>query len=234
MDEKKKIGQKIWEFFLKNYSYSQIAKELGISKSVVSNIINYSLPSSDWCNENIKELKKENDTVKEKLTNLEKKCKEKTESLKEEKRKLKLKSILLILTGLIEFIIILFLIFIYFKTKNNENISLKIQPTTQIQAKTTTPITPKVTYKTQYYCENETPINTNVPYYVYKNNNFIPIYKIKDWNGVDVTFKIDETKKMMGIVKFKDKTFYELKKGKYLLPSKNEINCYSKKIKVEE
>ena len=230
MDEKKKIGQKIWELFLKNYSYGEIAKELGISKSVVSNIINYSLPSSDWCNENIKELKKENDTIKEKLTNY----KENTEILKKEKSKLKLKSILLILTGLIEFVIILFLIFIYFKTKNNKNISLKTQLTTQIQAKTTTPITPKVTYKTQYYCENETPINTNVAYYVYKNNNFIPIYKIKDWNGVSVTFKIDETKKMMGIVKFKDKTFYELEKGKYLLPSKNEINCYSKKIKVEE
>ena len=230
MDKKKKIGQKIWEFFLKNYTYREIAKELEISKSVVSNIINYSLPSSDWCNENIKELKKENDTIKEKLTNY----KENTEILKKEKRKLKLKFILLILTGLIEFVIILFLIFIYFKTKNNENISLKTQLTTQIQAKTTTPITPKVTYKTQYYCENETPINTNVAYYVYKSNNFIPIYKIKDWNGVGVTFKIDETKKMMGIVKFKDKTFYELEKGKYLLPSKNEINCYSKKIKVEE
>ena len=40
MDEKKEIGKKIWELFSENYSYSQIAKELGISKSVVSNIIN--------------------------------------------------------------------------------------------------------------------------------------------------------------------------------------------------
>ena len=89
MDEKKKIGQKIWDLFSENYSYGEIAKELGISKSVVSNVINYSLPSNTWCNENIQELKKENDTIKEKLTNY----KENTEILKKEKRKLKLKLI---------------------------------------------------------------------------------------------------------------------------------------------
>ena len=67
MDKKKKIGQKIWELFSENYSYSQIAKELGISKSVVSNIINYSLPPRDWCHENIKELKNKTQKEKEKL-----------------------------------------------------------------------------------------------------------------------------------------------------------------------
>jgi len=57
MDDKKEIGKKIWELFSKNYTYGQIAKKLGISKSVVSNVINYSLPSKEWCNKNIKELK---------------------------------------------------------------------------------------------------------------------------------------------------------------------------------
>ena len=66
MDEKKKIGQKIWDLFSKNYTYSQIAKELNISKSVVSNVINYTLPSATWCNENIKELKKRYINEKEK------------------------------------------------------------------------------------------------------------------------------------------------------------------------
>ena len=57
MQDKKQIGQKIWDLFLKNYSYSKIAKELGVTKSVVSNVINYTLPSATWCNENVKELK---------------------------------------------------------------------------------------------------------------------------------------------------------------------------------
>ena len=65
MDEKKQIGQKIWELFSKNYSYSKIAKELGVSKSVVSNVINYTLPSQSWCNENIKGLKEQYTKEKE-------------------------------------------------------------------------------------------------------------------------------------------------------------------------
>jgi len=57
MDDKKEIGKKIWELFSKNYTYSQIAKKLNISKSVVSNVINYSLPAKDWIQEDIKKLK---------------------------------------------------------------------------------------------------------------------------------------------------------------------------------
>ena len=59
MQDKKQIGQKIWDLFLKNYSYSQIAKELRITKSVVSNIINYTLPPRDWCDKNLQNLKKQ-------------------------------------------------------------------------------------------------------------------------------------------------------------------------------
>ena len=59
MQDKKQIGKKIWELFSKNYSYGEIAKELGISKSVVSNVINYSLPSEDWIQEDIKKIKEE-------------------------------------------------------------------------------------------------------------------------------------------------------------------------------
>jgi len=58
MDNKKQTGKKIWKLFLKNYSYGEIAKELGVNKSVVSNVINYSLPGKEWCDEDIKELKK--------------------------------------------------------------------------------------------------------------------------------------------------------------------------------
>ena len=59
MDEKKEIGRKIWELFVKGYSYSRIANELRINKSVVSNIINYSLPPKDWCVENVKKMKEQ-------------------------------------------------------------------------------------------------------------------------------------------------------------------------------
>ena len=57
MDEKKQISLKIWDLFLKKYSYSQIAKELGISKSVVSNVINYCQPPNEnVIQEDIKKL----------------------------------------------------------------------------------------------------------------------------------------------------------------------------------
>ena len=76
MQDKKQIGQKIWDLFLKNYSYSKIAKELGVTKSVVSNVINYTLPSATWCNENVKELKekhqKEIELLKKKYEKKEK------------------------------------------------------------------------------------------------------------------------------------------------------------------
>ena len=88
MQDKKQIGRKIWELFSKNYTYSQIAKELGISKSVVSNVINYSLPANSWCDKNIKELKEkcEQDKAKLKINcqNKLKKCKEKSEKQKKE------------------------------------------------------------------------------------------------------------------------------------------------------
>ena len=65
MQNKKEIGRKIWELFSENYSYSQIAKELEVSKSVVSNVINYTLPPRDWCDKNIKKLKEQYTKEKE-------------------------------------------------------------------------------------------------------------------------------------------------------------------------
>jgi len=78
MEDKREIGKKIWKLFSKNYNYSQIAKELGISKSVVSNVINYCSPPSEETEQNIKELKEtyskivkqiqlKNDEIQEKL-----------------------------------------------------------------------------------------------------------------------------------------------------------------------
>ena len=110
---------------------------------------------------------------------------------------------------------------------------LLIVPTINKTQPKTNKTNPKAVYKTEYFCKNETPINTNVVYYVYKNNKLIPVYNLNNWNGIGVTFKINETKTMLGIVKNKDKTFYELKKGKYILPSKDEINCYSKKVEIK-
>ena len=79
MDKKKEIGKKIWDLFSENYSYGEIAKELGISKSVVSNVINYSLPSDAWCKKNIKGLKEQHE---QELEDLENDCvKEKEESI---------------------------------------------------------------------------------------------------------------------------------------------------------
>jgi len=57
MQDKREIGKKIWELFSKNYTYSEIAKELGVSKSVVSNVINYCSPPPEQTGQNIKELK---------------------------------------------------------------------------------------------------------------------------------------------------------------------------------
>ncbi len=65
MQDKKELGKKIWDLFSKNYTYSQIAKELNISKSVVSNVINYTLPPYKWCNENIKKIKEQYTKEKE-------------------------------------------------------------------------------------------------------------------------------------------------------------------------
>lgn len=84
MDEKKKIGQKIWKLFSENYSYSQIAKELEISKSVVSNVINYSLPSDAWCKKNIKGLKEE---YEQEIEELENNYIEEEEELKKQSKK---------------------------------------------------------------------------------------------------------------------------------------------------
>jgi len=77
MDEKKQIGLKIWELFLKNYTYKEIGKELGISKSVVSNVINYCLPpNSETIQKDIKSFKKE---MEEELIKCKKNCEKKIE-----------------------------------------------------------------------------------------------------------------------------------------------------------
>jgi len=124
MQDKKQIGKKIWELFSKNYTYSQIAKELGVSKSVVSNVINYSLPAKDWIQEDIKKLKTkcEDDkqyirkTYKNKLKECEKNWEEEVNELEEE-HKIELKEIGLglsivngAITGMIS-IVILFIVY---------------------------------------------------------------------------------------------------------------------------
>ena len=67
MDDKREIGKKIWELFSKNYTYSEIAKELGVSKSVVSNVINYCSPPKEQTEQNIKELKETYQRVVEQI-----------------------------------------------------------------------------------------------------------------------------------------------------------------------
>ena len=133
---------------------------------------------------------------------------------------------------MIEFVIILFLIFIYFKTKNNKNISPKKQPITQVKAKTIIHPKPikKPIYITEYFCKNETPLKAQAVFYVKLNDKFIPIYKIKDWNGKGILFKPYEVKKAINVVNFDNKKYYEISKGKYLTNTKNSIiKCYSKK-----
>jgi len=82
MQDKKQIGKKIWELFSKDYTYNQIAKELGVSKSVVSNVINYSLPDKEWCDENIKELKEKNQKELLKFKNIQQNLQKKIKILK--------------------------------------------------------------------------------------------------------------------------------------------------------
>jgi len=67
MQDKREIGKKIWELFSKNYTYSEIARELGVSKSVVSNVINYCSPQKEETEQNIKELKKTYQRVVEQI-----------------------------------------------------------------------------------------------------------------------------------------------------------------------
>jgi len=67
LENKKEIGRNIWELFFQNKSYGEIAKELGISKSVVSNIINYSLPASNWVKDNIVFYIQKENKLKEEL-----------------------------------------------------------------------------------------------------------------------------------------------------------------------
>jgi len=84
MLDKKEIGRKIWELFSKNHTYSQIAQELNISKSVVSNVINYSLPAHTWIWEDLKELKQKHEQeLQEKETQI-KKLKKQLKEKKEE------------------------------------------------------------------------------------------------------------------------------------------------------
>jgi predicted transcriptional regulator len=90
MDNKKEIGRKIWDLFLKKYSYGEIAKELNINKSVVSNIINYSMPPNDWCNEKIEEIRKTEEELKKQLNKKNEKIKELEEETEEQNEIIKL------------------------------------------------------------------------------------------------------------------------------------------------
>jgi len=70
LENKKEIGRNIWELFFQNKSYAEIAKELGINKSVVSNIINYSLPASNWVKDNIVFYIQKENKLKEELNQM--------------------------------------------------------------------------------------------------------------------------------------------------------------------
>jgi predicted transcriptional regulator len=54
LSKKQKVGKRIWELFALGWSYNKIANNLKISKSVVSNVLNYSLPADMWYQEDIK------------------------------------------------------------------------------------------------------------------------------------------------------------------------------------
>ena len=90
MNEKKQIGLKIWELFLKKYSYGEIAKELGISKSVVSNVINYCQPPNENnIQEDIKRLKQEQE---QELIKCKETCEKEINNYKQEINQLKNKN----------------------------------------------------------------------------------------------------------------------------------------------
>jgi len=117
MNDKREIGKKIWELFSKNYTYGQIAKELGVSKSVVSNVINYSLPSKDWTQKNIKKIKEE----------CEKNCEEEVNELEEELQKEVLETkISSIITSVFTTIIIFGTTIKLFQNFNNFNMTIKM------------------------------------------------------------------------------------------------------------
>ena len=86
MDEKKQIGVKIWELFLKKHSYKEIAKELGISKSVVSNVINYCLPPNN------ETIQKDIKSFKEELIKCKKTCEKDINNYKEKIQQFKNKN----------------------------------------------------------------------------------------------------------------------------------------------
>ena len=77
MDDKREVGKKIWELFSKNYTYGEIAKELGVSKSVVSNVINYCSPPPEQTEQNIKKLKDTYSKIVEQIELKNKKIQEK-------------------------------------------------------------------------------------------------------------------------------------------------------------
>jgi len=117
MNDKREIGKKIWELFSKNYSYGEIAKELGVSKSVVSNVINYSLPSKDWAQKDIKKIKEE----------CEKNCEEEVNELEEELQKEILETkISSIITSVFTTIIIFGITIKLFQNFNNFNMTIKM------------------------------------------------------------------------------------------------------------
>ena len=110
---------------------------------------------------------------------------------------------------------------------------LLVVPTINKTQPKITATNPKATYKTEYFCTNKTPIDLNLAYFVFNKGKLIPVYNLDSWNGVGILFKANETKKMMGFIKYKDKIFYEVEKGKYLLPTKDTLYCYSKKIEIK-
>jgi len=79
MQDKKEISKKIFELFSKNYSYSQIAKELNISKSIVSNVINYCTPTKNTYEKSIKEIKQ---SYEKKIEQLEEEFEEEKEQIR--------------------------------------------------------------------------------------------------------------------------------------------------------
>ena len=114
MRNKKEIGRKIWELFLKNYTYSQIANILKINKSVVSNVINYTLPAHTWINEDIKKLKQKHEQEVQKLKKELKEKEEEYEDLEYEKDSFIIVTLLTIIIYIIATAIILYFVKINF------------------------------------------------------------------------------------------------------------------------
>ena len=115
LEKKQKIelAERVWEEFLNRKSINKIAKELNINKSVVSNIINYTLPefyknAQETCLDNISNLKTEYNTLKTKL----RKIKEEKEELEKDFNNA---LFVVVITAVIYFIVTGFIIFYFTK-----------------------------------------------------------------------------------------------------------------------